>query len=616
MAEDTSIDLRKIVYTRNALVKYRDDTYISMIKALNEQCQDILKDDLGSQFVISCGRDLAGEVVRNYFDASNYYLTVDQLAERILKFDYENEYDPLQNSDQYKKDVLNYNEIKPSETLNGIIKSLDDSQNKLKLFIKEENEKGHKEYADKKMIEKAKSEYVNNKKNADGSINDEYTGGEGEYITYIDKDGQPRSKRREQVDHTQALAIATYNEKYIKEKGVNALREVYNSEANFAMMLDTANQSKGDVKVRDKNGNDITHRATPEQYADAIIARWEKIRNLETKQKLIDKGYLDSDGKVPKHIKNKLRENIRRSQNAESKVILKNAKYGTIAKDAVAETEKSLGKIIAGQIIYYAAPPLVFEIRGILHNKPSSIDDAIDKLSGAGKSISGYVSSKLKIIFKNVTFNVLKNFVKVFMDILINLVKATIKRLLKLVKNLVLATVDAVKILTKKDTTRSQKADAVCNLFGMTIATFVVDTLFELLRSGGLIPDFLIMPLQILSTVVCTNLTMLILQKADLFDVRHEFKIRSIEKLFSDARDTFNLDMMAAEEYASGEIEMIIEQAETDCRQVSSELMENNPYENEVRGHLSKISTMFGMDVDFDREWLKFIGVDLSVVPA
>jgi len=614
MTEYTAVDLRKVVHTRNALVKYRDETYISMIKTLNEQCQDILKDDLGSQFVISCGRDLAGEVIRNFFDTSDYYLTVDQLAERILKFDYKNEYDPLHDSEQYRKDVLNYNEIVPSETLNGIIKGLDDSQEKL--FVKVENEKGHKEYADKKMIEKAKSEYAEKQKNADGSIDDGYTGDEGEIITYVGEDGQLRSRRREQVDHTQALATATYNEKYIKVKGVSELREVYNSEANFAMMLDTANQSKGDVKVLDKNGNDITHRATPEQYADAIIERWENVKNTETKQELIDKGFLDSDGKAPKHIKNKLRENIRRSQNAESKLILKNTKYGAVAKDSALETGKSLGKIIAGQIIYYAAPPLVFEICGILRQKLSSLDDALDELSRAGKRIGDYVASKLKVMFKNVAFNTLKNFVKVFMDILINLVKATIKRLLKFAKNLVLATVDAVKILAQSDTTRNQKADAICNLFGITIATFVVDMLFESLRNGGLIPDFLIMPLQILSTVVCTNLTILILQKADLFDVRHEFKIRSIEKLFCESRETLNVDMAAANAYASEKIEMIIKQAEADCRQVNSELMENNPYETAVRGHLSKISTIFGMDVDFDTEWLKFIGVDLSVIPT
>jgi hypothetical protein len=637
---EPAADLRKAVHTRNALVKYRDDTYVSMIKVLDEQCQDILKDDLGSQFVMSCGRDLAGEVVRNFLDTSDYHITVDQLAERILKFDYENEYDPLHESEQYKKDILNYNEIVPSARIEGIVADMDKSQRKL--FEKEKDEEGkpkkNAKYVDKELIQEGKDEYAEKHKNEDGTYNDGYTGDK-----VGDKQTKRGKRRREEVEHTQALATATYNEKYIKEKGIAELKAVYNSEANFAMMIDTANLAKGDVRVCEVDGKveyltsqekakaeregktviDNTHKATPEQLADAAVSKWENANDTKKdkdgktqKDKLIEAGYLDEDGKVPKHIKNRLRENTRQSQNAESKTILKNTKYGIVAKDAAIGTGKSLGKILAGQIIYYAAPPLVYEVRGIIRKTPSSLDEALDKLTKAGKRIGNYVVSKLKNIFKSVAFNSLKNFVKIFMDILINLVKATIKKLLKLAKNLVLATVDATKIIAQKDSTRAQKADAVCNLFGVTMTSFAVEMLFEALQQGLHIPDFLIMPLQILTTVICTNLTILILQKADLFDVRHGFKVQSIRQLFDDSRVEFNEKMLVAETLATEEIEVMIEQARTDCRQVYGELMENNPYETEARGHLDKINKMFGMDLDFNKEWLKFIDADISVAVA
>ena len=68
--------LIQAVHQRNVLSAYRDRKYEALINQLNTQAGQIIKDDLGSQFVRNCGRDLAGEVVRNFFDTSDYYITV------------------------------------------------------------------------------------------------------------------------------------------------------------------------------------------------------------------------------------------------------------------------------------------------------------------------------------------------------------------------------------------------------------------------------------------------------------------------------------------------------------------------------------------------------------
>ena len=120
--ENKNIELKKAVDTHLAFVQYRDNAYINMIQQINTKTAAILKDDMGSQFIHNCGRDLAGEVVRNFFDTSDYNITVDQLATRILKFTYEDEYDPLANngnSEMILKNVHNYNELS-SSTLDRI----------------------------------------------------------------------------------------------------------------------------------------------------------------------------------------------------------------------------------------------------------------------------------------------------------------------------------------------------------------------------------------------------------------------------------------------------------------------------------------------------------------
>lgn len=631
--------LIQAVHERNKLSVYRDKKYEDLIIQLNTRASQIIKDDLGSQFVQNCGRDLAGEVVRTFFDSSDYYITVDQLATRILKFTYEDEYDPLKengSAENIRKDMYNYNDF-GSSTLDSISNEWDSQQEKL--FVKIQNAKGDTEYKDKGMMKKAKDAYADSRTRDDGTIIDEYTDLEGEYITT--KKGT--NTRRQEVEHTQAAATATYASRYTQGSGIDSLKRFYNSFDNFAMMDKSANGSKGDVRVYSvsdsqleiekkqifedwkkmhngeepnktqiadilvKKGIDITHRATPEQLAEATCNRWEKTSGTVRKN-LIDKGYLTSDGVVPKSVKTRLTQNLRHSQNEQSKVILKNTNYGVVGKDALSETKASMGRILAGQIIYYAAPPLVFEIKRILKDKRITLGEAIQKIKEAGKQIGNYIVSKLGDIFKNVVFNSLKKFIKTFMDILINMVKATVKKMLRLAKSLLMAVVDSAKIIATSGTSPAQKADSVFALFGITITNFVIEILFELLEEGLHIPEFLLTPLQILTSVVCSNLVMLVLQKADLFDVRFGFNRKAIQELFANERAAYEREMMVASSFVDVSIQELIEKAETDCKTIYLRLQSIQAEEESVRESLQQIDKLFGMNIDFDDEWRKFVG--------
>lgn len=640
--------LIKTVHQRNLLASYRDSKYENLINRLNTQAGQILKDDMGSQFVGNCARDLAGEVVRNFFNTSDYYITVDQLAERILKFTYEEDYDPLKNNgsiENIRKTVYNYGDM-TSSALSEITDELD--LNQRKLFEKEEvwneqKQQYEKKYIDRNLIKKSKENYVESIRNTDGSITDEYTERKGEYITYING----VVSRRQEVDHIQAVATAKYNAKYISNSGVEALKRFYNSPDNFAMMDKIANGSKGDVEVFEKDGRtltpqnvreekqnikqelknllgeepsnskineefarrtkNITHRASPEEYAEAICDRWENAKDEQTRIELCDKGYLNEEGKVPKYLKYKLINNIRHSQNIESKIILENTDYRDVGKDALSITKSSVGRILAGQVIYYAAPPLVYEVRCILKDKKIQLDEALHKIGEAAKRICRYVISHLGETFKNLIFNSIKKFVKTFMDILINMVKETVKKMLKLAKSLLMSVVDAAKIIATPGTSVTQKGDAIFTLFGITLANFVVEVIFEIIEKGLQIPEFLLMPLQVLTSVVCTNLVMLILQKADVFDVRFGFKMKAIKELFENERTAYENEMNIVYNRVDVNEQQLIEKAKADCKEIYCELMEIKNNEDSVRESLQELDKMFAMNINFDGEWQKFI---------
>lgn len=614
-------ELEKAIKTRLEMEEYQKTVYINIMNKLNLDCDEILKDDLGGEFIKNCGRDLAGEIVRNCFDTSSYNVTVDQLAKRILEFSYDDEYDPLADNgsfEQIEKNVYNYNELYSSE-LDSISKVMHESQKKL--FTEDRKHDS--------LDKLGKQEYRRSKTDDNGDIYDELTGKKGTTSTYV-RNGKGVKKSDLQADHVQARESATYNSRYLKDEGKEALKAFWNSADNMQMIHASANASKGDIRVCKVNGKikyvnssskdydestDITSEATPEQLANATCKQWEagnsdrEGQSSKKIQKLKEEGYLDENGKVPKSVKAQLVRNIRHSQNCESIVILKNTDYKQVSKDAINYTKNGIGKVIAGQIIYYAAPPMVYELRLILKNKDITIDNALEKLSDAGKRIGNYVISNLKNIFKNVTVSSLKKFIKSFMDILINVVKATIKKLLKIAKNLVLCTVDAVRVIADKNTSRSEKADAIFNLVGETITSCVIEILFSIIEESIPIPNPILGPLQILTTVICTNFTMIILKKADLFNVRYGFKMSKIRALFDEARKDYEKEYDISKNYADEEINKIIQNAKVACKDIYENLNNLNLMENSVEPELETIQKTFSMKTDLKKEWCNFIGV-------
>ena len=121
--------------------------------------------------------------------------------------------------------------------------------------------------------------------------------------------------------------------------------------------------------------------------------------------------------------------------------------------------------------------------------------------------------------------------------------------------------------------------------------------------------DIVFGPLQILTTVVCTNLTMLILKKLDLFDVRFGFKMAQIRKLFAESRDEYRQECEISREYADNQIAQIIESAKKESYAIYENLVEFDPKTDSARPELEKINKMFSMNIDFEKDWLSFIGV-------
>ncbi|MGO4533088.1 hypothetical protein AB4Z30_28750 [Paenibacillus sp. 2TAF8] len=595
------MSIQQLLDNRVELLEQEQRLYKSAVVQINLELKDMLSNNFSSKLIQNTGRDLAGEIVRNFWDTSDYNITVDQMAKRILEFTYEDEYDPLSEGTELQKKVYNYNDSQTSSTLKSIMNDLEES--KVKLFNKENGR-----YSDIGLIQRGKQKYREGR-HKDGSMQDDYV--QTSETTKLNSRGEEVSQLH--VEHTQALSTAYVYNRYLKDDAESRIREFYNSSDNFTMMFETANQSKGDVKVtiRDSDSGkliDITHRATPEQMADAVSSRWETLQG-ESKQKLQNAGYLNEDGKVPKRVKTELVRNYRHSQNAESKEILKETNYFNVAKDAAQHTGNAINKIIAGQLIYYIVPAVIYELKGILANKKVNLKNALHKLEQAGGRIVRYVYSKLNTIYHNILNKGLKKFIKSFFDILINLVKATVQQMIKLVKNLVLSFIDAIKIIGSKHATPAQKADSVFQLMSLTVTSFVLEVLFGYIERQIAIPEFLLLPLQIISAVVCSNLVMLILEKMDLFNVRHGLLVANIQQVIQRENQLYMQSLQQVKTLRKNKSEQIIKIIEQEIEDTRLRLQNIDPHRDTVLNELEKINHLFKMDINFEEEWKIYLGV-------
>ena len=335
---ENRLKLDELIQARHALAIKEQQLFLRTIEKINVSMNGLIKNDFGTTLVRNTSRDLAGEIVRRYFDFGDYYITVDQLYDRFINFSYDSDIDILMTDQGIRKSIYNYSDSLNSSTLRGIVSSCDNAQKQL--FA--ENR------AQDRLDIKGKKAYRKLRTTDDGKLYDELTGHEGSTKTII-KNGKEVQVSDLQADHVQARESITYNERYIRDNKVEQLKEFFNSSDNMQMMHASANSSKGDVRVcenergqveylnakemksRQEKGeklHDISYKATAEQLAEATISQWEKETKSGSKMTTLkEKGYLDENGKVKPEVKKELVNNIKRSQNKESIEILKDTDY-------------------------------------------------------------------------------------------------------------------------------------------------------------------------------------------------------------------------------------------------------------------------------------------------
>ena len=132
---ENRLKLDELIQARHALAIKEQQLFLRTIEKINVSMNGLIKNDFGTTLVRNTSRDLAGEIVRRYFDFGDYYITVDQLYDRFINFSYDSDIDILMTDQGIRKSIYNYSDSLNSSTLRGIVSSCDNAQIAGKIFV-------------------------------------------------------------------------------------------------------------------------------------------------------------------------------------------------------------------------------------------------------------------------------------------------------------------------------------------------------------------------------------------------------------------------------------------------------------------------------------------------
>lgn len=571
----------ELVQIRNQYAIEEKKLYLNYATKLNSLSDEALRTDYARKFADGCIQDIIGQMIRNFFPLTDTYVTADQLLKRVITFTYQTDYDPLFEKEGVRTLAYNYDEVQGiSEFVNGFNVKL-----KLDRGIYVDGERS-------KLPDYRKKALVNQETN---TVVDDLTG--KTRPDQIPEGNNGRTTASLEGDHKVPIAEASVNEEFTKD--IQAYSEeaerIYNDKDNIWYIDEKANNIKSDL-------------ADPEN----IIQAWENA-TAEQKEVLRQRGILDENDEVPEYIKNRLRAEIRNAR----KTIeyrsdlnqLRNLDYASVGKHGFEKTVGAIPKIVAGQILYYMLPPVVYETKcAILTSKENgvNIDSVIQKLNKASKRIIDYTLSHVGVMFGNLTHNTVKQFFRTVFDIVISLLKSYIRHFVQIAKTITISVLDSIRIIAQPGTDKMQKADAVTNLFVLGLTNTLLDIAFEYLELQG-IPAEITEVVQVLASVVVSNLVFILMEKLDLFDVHYGFKIAKLEQIFANVSTEYTADRLALQSRTQEEIDLLKNDLLQQIESFKKDLETKDFYAEDVFEDVERINRLFNMNISFTQEWDAYI---------
>lgn len=112
--------------------------------------------------------------------------------------------------------------------------------------------------------------------------------------------------------------------------------------------------------------------------------------------------------------------------------------------------------------------------------------------------------------------------------------------------------------------------------------------------------------LQIIVTILVTNIIMLILQKADLFDVQYGLLISNIQAVFVQENEIYLEESNHLKQQSEREADEYMDELHEQIGKIEASLTDFSPFEGDACIELDRLNEIYQMGIDFKQEWLDF----------
>lgn len=632
--------IRVMLNQQRELMIEQRNMYLAVAEELNSKYLDVMQANKnGDSFLKAVTYDVAGQLSTSYLGLNDLNITTDQIVRRTLEFSYENDFDPLKD-EIARKDPLNavsdnyFNEISQGEAY----------------FMEHSN----KEFG--ASVDRSTKGQQNARKKL-GTDMDMLSGKKDDTVQADHVLARASIQTPDWLGNGAREAIRQNNEDLSNFQMINGAANRIKSDNQVWQNAKTGEIiGKGEQGASTIPGGyvDITAIASPEQLNKAFVSSQErtykaaqevmKDPNVTTEDfvkaatvvRELETGTIDpKTGKVVEKVSNNNLSNLKRQVNKNDRVIAKDflfnkdtrrQNYKTAGSQAVfgrnvydkngnVVTKKN-GKpkkkggvtdLLTGQLVYYALPPLVYEVKQFFKEKKSGYAGIIKRLGRSAGRLTKYVFSKLKDIFKNVLSALSRNFVRAFMDLLIDALKGALKKVFNVLKDLLMSIVSSIKVLTNKEMSKAEKGAAITNLLTTTLIAVGVQALFDAIPEGT-IPEWISMPVQIIVTAILSALALRILEENDLFNIQRGIKLAKLRQVFDDQEAEFNAKSDEIARKDSELTQAIVDELSV-LKNQTKLLSGINYYSDDAWPVLEKINDTFNIGVDFDEEWRYFASV-------
>ncbi len=386
-----------------------------------------------------------------------------------------------------------------------------------------------KDMTKRKNLDENKEEHFGDSLKGESSIEVTDSGESVELYRYK-KHAKSEGEKNRASDTDHVVPVKQINDRYAKNVFLTEsdIAAITDANTNLIEISNELNRMKGAGTFQDQADRKQALQKKQESGVKLNSSEKKALKKLEGISDETLKNGIECEQKAAKKIHSDAQDKA--AENA------KNNKSEIAMKAGLQGLEQTQYQLL-GTAIIESIKPIFYELSDSIKNGFEAGVDAVDFLEAIKFRFTRVMEYNIKVILptlRNAVKDLFQNISKILIEGVLGLVTGIFKSILKILSEGFSAIVSAVKILSSdsKDMSSAEKGDAIVKLLASTVSTFVVFYFSESIAK--LVPEPFDDILVAIASGIASTLVVYLIDKIDLFSVKHEKRSKLVSEIFQE----------------------------------------------------------------------------------